>query len=245
MFNVKLTFTKTLYVAISFSVSLVILQAINKTLFNFLQKPYLYIKNDERVNSENMWQVMLRDEKNKNLALRKQLILNNECRKVLNSMSSSYQYITTGASIFFSKGSNKFIIATTNSSNVKLNDVAINKNDYIIGRIVDVLSDGMLKIQQIEDDKAYIPSVILEHSLSGYVNGYNDAECSVVFETDETFDLSKINDGDIVVTSGFDNFIPYGMNVGRIKKYKGKLCIDRDIDRYTNIFKIVRAKPHI
>ena len=245
MLNVKLTFTKILYISISFFASLVILQAVNKTFFNFLQKPYLYIKNNKRVNSENMWQVVLQDEKNKNLSLRKQLILNNECKKVLNSMSSSYQYITTGASIFFSKGNNKFIIATTGGGNVKLNDIAMNKNDYIIGRVIDVLGDGVLKIQQIEDDKAYIPSVILGHSLSGYVNGYNDAECSVVFETDETFDLSKINDGDIVLTSGIDNFIPYGMNIGRIKKYKGKLCISRDIDRYTNIFKIVRAKPHI
>lgn len=245
MFNIKLTFTKILYIAIGIFLLLVILQAVNKTFFNFLQTPYLYFKDSKKVNSENMWQVMFQDEKSKNLTLQKQLVLNNECRKILNSISISYQYITTGASIFFSKGSNKFIIATTNSGNVKLNDIAINKNDYIIGRVVDVLNDGVLKIQQIEDDKAYIPSIILGHSLIGYVNGYNDAECRIVFETDEVFDTSKINDGDIVVTSGFDNFIPYGMNIGRIKKYKGKLCINRDIDIYTNFFKLVRVKSHI
>lgn len=223
----------------------VILQAVNKTFFNFLQTPYLYFKNSKKVNSEKMWQIMLQEEKSKNLALQKQLVLNNECKKVLNSMSSSYQYITTGASIFFSKGSNKFVIAIINSDDVKLNDIAIDANDYIIGRVVDIFGTGMLKIQQIEDDKAYIPSIILGRSLIGYVNGYNDAECSVVFETDEAFDTSKINNGDIVVTSGFDNFIPYGMNVGRIKKYKGKLCIDRNADRYINIFKLVRAKLHL
>ena len=245
MFNIKLTFTKILYIAIGIFLLLVILQAVNKTFFNFLQTPYLYFKDSKKVNSENMWQVMFQDEKSKNLTLQKQLVLNNECRKILNSISISYQYITTGASIFFSKGSNKFIIATTNSGNVKLNDIAINKNDYIIGRVVDMLNDGVLKIQQIEDDKAYIPSIILGRSLIGYVNGYNDAECSVVFETDEAFDTPKVNNGDIVVTSGFDNFIPYGMNVGRIKKYKGKLCIDRNADRYINIFKLVRAKLHL
>ena len=245
MFNIKLTFTKILYIAIGIFSLLVILQAVNKTFFNFLQIPYLYIKDSKEVDSENMCQVMFQDEKSKNLALQKQFILNNECRKVLNSMSISYQYITTGTSIFFSKGSNKFIIAIINSDDVKLNDIAIDANDYIIGRVVDIFGTGMLKIQQIEDDKAYIPSVIPAHSVNGYVNGYDDAECSTVFETDEAFNVSDINDGDIVLTSGIDNFIPYGMNIGRIKKYKGKLCISRDIDRYTNIFKIVRAKPHI
>ena len=245
MFNIKLTFTKILYIAIGIFLLLVILQAVNKTFFNFLQTPYLYFKDSKKVNSENMCQVMFQEEKSKNVALQKQFILNNECGKVLNSMSNSYQYITTGTSIFFSKGSNKFIIAIINSDDVKLNDIAIDANNYIIGRVVDIFGTGMLKIQQIEDDKAYIPSIILGHSLIGYVNGYNDAECSVVFETDEAFDTSKINNGDIVVTSGFDNFIPYGMNVGRIKKYKGKLCIDRNADRYINIFKLVRAKLHL
>ena len=224
---------------------LVLMQAMNKTFFNFLQKPYSYLNKDaQNFVYENVSQAMLRNEKSKNFVLRKQLLLNNECKKVLHSISTSYQYIAMCTPIFFSKGNSKFIIATINTNNAQLNDIVLDANDYLIGRVVDVLDNGLLKIQQIEDNKAYIPSVILEHSLIGYIVGYGGVDCNIVFETDESFDVSKINDGDMVVTSGFDNFIPYGMNVGRIKKYKGKLCINRDIDRYAHIFKLARVKRH-
>ena len=48
MFNIKLTFTKILYIAIGIFLLLVILQAVNKTFFNFLQTPYLYFKDSKK-----------------------------------------------------------------------------------------------------------------------------------------------------------------------------------------------------
>ena len=47
--------------------------------------------------------------------------------------------------VFFSKGNSKFIIAKIDSDNIKLNDIAIDKNDYIIGRVIDVFDNGMFK----------------------------------------------------------------------------------------------------
>ena len=242
--RIKLTTVKVSFFAMCFFASLVLVQAVNKTFFNFLQRPYLYITNTTKFADKSMLQIMLQDQKAKNLTLQKQLILNSDCKTVLKFISNTYKHIAIGVPVFFSKGNSKFIIAKIDSDNIKLNDIAIDKNDYIIGRVIDVFDNGMFKIQQIEDDRAYMPSLILGHSLGGYVNGYNGLTCNMVFETDDDFDMSKINDGDVVVTSGFDNFIPYGLNIGRIKKYKDKLCIERDVDRYISTFKIVRVIRH-
>ena len=243
MFHPKFKIAKVSFIAMCIFLSIVLIQAIHKTFFNFLQKPYAYFKQDARsFTDENMLQLMLQNEKNKNFALQKQLALNNECRKILSLTSASYQEVAVGVSIFFSKGNSKFIIAMMNNNNVKINDIAINANNYLIGRVIDIFGNGMLKIQQIEDGKAYIPSIILQHSLTGYVNGYSGVGCDVIFDADGTFDVSNINDDDIVLTSGFNDFIPYGINIGRIKKQKGKLCINRDINTRGNIVKIVRAR---
>ena len=225
--------------------TLVFVQAVNKTFFNFLQKPYLYMKNTKNIQNDNVLLALLQDEKSKNLILQEQLILNNECKKVLKSATNVFVYVATGMSVFFSKGTSKFIIATMNGEGVKLNDIAVDNSNCIIGRVVDILGDGMFKIQRIEDTKAYIPSVILNHSLYGYVNGDNDLGCDVVFETNDTLDMSKIEDDDIVITSGIGDLVTYGINIGKIKKHNGKLCVERYMDKNINIFKLIRVRSSI
>ena len=103
---------------------------------------------------------------------------------------------------------------------------AIIGNGRLVGRIVDV-NNKSSKMQLINSKLSKIPVTILGTEYNGIVSGD---------EREGYLKLSylpqgiKIDDEKIVVTSGEGGYIPYGIYIGKIKKFNGeffvKTCTD-------------------
>ena len=125
----------------------------------------------------------------------------------------------------------KYIIAYSNND-VKKNDLVVDKYGILIGRIVDK-KDDIVKVQMITDYNSNIPVNINE--TDGLIYGSYSSKCNILFQN-----LSNItpNEGDVVMTRGFENLLTSGVIVGKVKSINNNtVCIEnKNID---NIDKLV------
>ena len=98
---------------------------------------------------------------------------------------------------------------------------AIVNEDKLIGRVIDV-NDSSSKMQLISSNQSKIPVMILGTEYSGIVSGDKTEGYLRLFYLSQH---AKIDDNAIVVTSGEGGYIPYGIYVGKIKKYNGQFFV--------------------
>ena len=115
---------------------------------------------------------------------------------------------------------NKYIIASTNQ-NVALNDVVVDKNGFLIGRIV-AKNKNVVKILPIESKASSIP-VISSNGIIGILQGigYKHCECEFI-----TLNNEILENNALVTTSGIESLIQGGIIVGRINIQGKKICVN-------------------
>ncbi|MFH1644161.1 MAG: rod shape-determining protein MreC [bacterium] len=110
-----------------------------------------------------------------------------------------------------------FLINRGKNDEIKKDTVAIYKNQ-IIGRVTDVFS-YYSKILLITDSNSKISAYTEKTKASGIVNGLNDiTQCQLGYVNH----LSKIQDKDLVISSGQGLIYPEGFALGKITKFNKK-----------------------
>ncbi len=115
----------------------------------------------------------------------------------------------------------KYIIITSVDA-IKKNDLVIDKNNILIGRVIEK-NKYTAKVQLILDISSNIP--VFSGESDGIVYGINDKRCKIVFSN---FSNKKPKNGDLVITSGFENLTMRGIIVGTIKNINGKFCVENE-----------------
>jgi len=115
----------------------------------------------------------------------------------------------------------RYIIAKSNKD-VKNNDLVVDKYGVLIGRVIESNS-SIIKVQLINDNKSNLP--VVANGIDGIIKGTDKKDCQIVFEN---FNQKVPQDGSLVLTSGFEGFIHFGVVVGRIKLKDNNVCIEND-----------------
>ena len=150
---------------------------------------------------------------------------NNNLKKyeLIHHNVSKYNHVKTIVEIMHIHNSidDKYIITETNDS-VENNDLAVDQNGILIGRVV-WRDKKKAKIQLLSSQYSNIP--VYSNNSNGIAFGTNSINCKIGFQN-----LSNTipTDGDIVITSGEQGLTIKGIIVGVIKHTSSGICIEND-----------------
>ena len=115
---------------------------------------------------------------------------------------------------------NKYIIATANND-VKLNDVVLDKNGFLTGRII-AKNKNIVKILPIDNKTSSIP-VVSSNGVVGLLqgNGLKHCECEFI-----TLSSQLPDNNTLVVTSGIENLTQGGIIVGKTNIKGKQICVN-------------------
>lgn len=119
----------------------------------------------------------------------------------------------------------RYLTAQTEKT-VKRNDLVVDDKNILIGRIVGVNDENNVKIQLLSDIYSNIPVYV--NDCYGIIYGTNDKNCKIAFQNLST---TEPKDGDLVITSGFENLTIRGVVAGAVINSNGTWCVDnKNID---------------
>lgn len=134
--------------------------------------------------------------------------------------------------------STHYLFAETNNEVFK-NDIVVDKSMALVGRIVAVNSKNV-KIQLINDVKFSAPAFATISGIYGIVSANGDEKCELIFDTLNS--KSKPEDNDLIVTSGENNLVPRGIDIGFVKIINDKICIQRKASLNIDTLVVIRPK---
>ena len=113
---------------------------------------------------------------------------------------------------------------------LKKHMVVVNRQGCLVGRIIEPISLKQAKVQLITDTDSGISVFTEKNRVPGIVNGDGRGQCQLkyIIATDE-----GVEEGEQVITSGFDGIMPPGIPVGSI------VSITSD----KSLFKKISVKP--
>jgi rod shape-determining protein MreC len=140
---------------------------------------------------------------------------NNNLRKMLNYADSlDYTYITTRIALVTNGVHSKTgIITSGKNSGITKGQAAITVNNLLVGRIIEV-SDNSSRIMFINDFNSRIPVITLNSRIKAILAGNNNDKLSLIYVPEGAVP----EDGELVITSGDGERIPYNIVIGEIKK---------------------------
>ena len=103
----------------------------------------------------------------------------------------------------------------------------------LVGKVVEVSSHSAI-VKPITDYNLYVPAVLQKFRYQGLVNGLN-----MDFVSREA--SSRINCGDLVVTSGFNGSYPENIYIGKVKSISGKeyeTSLRLEIEPFVDFFRL-------
>ena len=131
-----------------------------------------------------------------------------------------------------------YLFAKTNSD-VQNNGIVVDKTMSLVGRIVAVNAKNV-KIQLLNDVKFSAPAFATISGVYGIVSANNDEKCELVFDTLNSKD--KPQDNDLIITSGENNLVPRGIDIGFVKVINDKICIQRKASPNIDTLVVIRPK---
>ena len=166
------------------------------------------------------------------LQLKKKITYYEKYQELYNNINNNLIPISVLEVIFYDKKQNEKYIIAKSSNNVDVNDVVIDKYNFLIGRIIYVnKKNNIVKVQTIDDIKSFIPATA--KGVNGMITGTNSEKCKIEFKllnadiTTTTSDLLK-NSNILVLTSGKGSLIPNGVIIGKMNNINDKYCINND-----------------
>ena len=121
---------------------------------------------------------------------------------------------------YLNKSNNGFYFLVTTNKNVNINDLAVDSEWNLIGRVVQT-SKNDAKIQLLLDRHSNIPVVSGESN--GIIFGTGEKNCMVEYQN---LSPKQPNDGDTVLTSGDEGLTLKGITIGILKISNGRYCVD-------------------
>ena len=131
-----------------------------------------------------------------------------------------------------------YLFAETNNDVLK-NDIVVDKSMALVGRIVGVNSKNV-KIQLLNDVKFSAPAFATISGIYGIVFTNNDEKCKLIFDTLNS--KNKPEDNDLIITSGENNLVPRGIDIGFVKIIDGKICVQRKASPNIDTLVVIRPK---
>ena len=131
-----------------------------------------------------------------------------------------------------------YLFAETNNEVFK-NDIVVDKSMSLVGRIVAVNSKNV-KIQLLNDVKFSAPAFAITSGIYGIVSANGDEKCKLIFDTLNS--KSKPEDNDLIITSGENNLVPRGIDIGFVKIVNGKICIKPNANPNIDTLAVIRPK---
>ncbi len=117
---------------------------------------------------------------------------------------------------------------------VKKDMVVLDKNGYLVGRVVDPISFKQSRVQMITDSQSGVYVVPQDKNAPGIINGLGNGQCKLeyIIATD-----TLIVEGDSLITTGFDGIYLPGILVGHVISVKENISLFKEI-RVEPAFKI-------
>ena len=131
-----------------------------------------------------------------------------------------------------------YLFAKTNND-IFLNDIVVDKSMALVGRIVAVNSKNV-KIQLLNDVKFSAPAFATVSGIYGIVSANDDEKCELIFETLNS--KNKPEDNDLIITSGENNLVPRGIDIGIVNIINNKICVQRKASPNVDTLVVIRPK---
>lgn len=158
----------------------------------------------------------------------------NEALDIIKFRKNNFYFIDTIKVLSIIKNSEQYFICRYfSSSELSINDLILNQDNFLIGRVVSVNKDiKTAKVQLLQDENFLVPVYSGETKISGIVNNNRQlSSCQIEFSSLNT--KSILNEDEIVLTSPEDGLLPADIKVGYISKKNNQYCIRTQ----TNIIK--------
>ena len=221
------------------SIIAISLQKFNDRAYFLFQKPsiLLYQKKDNQEDKMLNLKIMLLEQQN--FKLKKELILLNNYKDIYTELNKNFEIVSLANIVVFDRDYKNFIIAKTYKQVVN-NDIVIDNSGFLVGRVVKVSKDNIVKIQLLNNSTSYIPVKTINGEVYGAIYGNpNDKECPIAL-TDYIGD--NIKEGSAIITSGEYNFTPQGIDVGIVEVKNNKYCIKPMANLNLDLLIIIRSK---
>lgn len=131
-----------------------------------------------------------------------------------------------------------YLFANTNNEVFK-NDIVVDKSMALVGRIVAVNSKNV-KIQLLNDVKFSAPAFATVGGIYGIVSANDDEKCELIFEILNS--KNKPEDNDLIITSGENNLVPRGIDIGTVNIINDKICVRRKASPNIDTLVVIRPK---
>ena len=190
----------------------------NYSFFTHINK-LLLIKQNINQNQ----QLSIQNLEEQNLILKSQLHELQTKINIKNNLNKKYQILSTLNMDYISINQNgAFIVANSDNNSFSLYDLVVDRNGFLIGKIVAINKQfNLVKIQMIIDGKSFIPVKTQKTSTYGVLSNNSFCENGLSFENS----TGNIENGETIMTSGEENLTPYGILIGKIDKQDKINCV--------------------
>jgi len=153
----------------------------------------------------------------------------------------AYNYLTAMVTqVTYPKDEIACVLSAGEKNGVSVGNIVIDQ-DGIVGRI-SAISKNYSVVSLIGNDNVKIPVIILPSNQNAIVSRRFDP---YHLELDYVSDISKINDGDHIISSGQDGLNPYGISVGLVRIFNDKPFMIQEHRAIINtIVKIIIDRPY-
>lgn len=167
---------------------------------------------------------------------------NQRLREALNFTDQRSEYNYIGCNIIGKSGGNfldGFIIDKGTKDNIKKGMVVITSKG-LVGQVTKTASNWSL-VYTISNENIAVSGMVESTNETGIVKGYLDTDNSLLAKLYLLPQDSKIEQGDVITTSGYGNFYPKGIRIGEvidIEEDKGKIMKNAIIKPYVDFNKL-------
>lgn len=163
-----------------------------------------------------------------NSILKMLLEKSDEEKKIKELLENKYKNIISARVIGrdASNGYRSVVINRGSLDGIKKDMVVLDKNGYLVGRIVEPVTFREARIQLITDEKSGIAVDVAGKEVKGIVSGDGKGACLLKFvlSTDE-----QVDPGDKVMTNGVEGIYPPGVELGIVSETSLTSSLFRDI----------------
>lgn len=203
-------------------------------------KNYIAFHSAQKENVELRKKIFLLSQENS--LLKMLLDKSEEERKIRELLGNEYENIITARVIGrdASNGYRSVVINRGSLDGIKKDFVVLDKNGYLVGRIVEPITLREARIQLITDEKSGVAIEIIGKEVKGIVSGDGKGACLLkyVLSTDV-----QVNTGDKVMTNGVEGIYPPGVEVGSVSEISLSSSLFRDIR--VNTFCDIKGLDHL
>lgn len=189
-------------------------------------KSYVFLHSVQKENEELRERLFFLSQENSLLKIL--LDKSEEEKKIRELLENEYENIISARVIGrdASNGYRSVVINKGSLDGIEKDLVVLDKNGFLVGRIVKPITFREARIQLITDEKSGVAVDITGKAVKGIVSGDGNGACLLkyVLSTDE-----PILQGDKVITNGVEGIYPPGVELGFISEIKLSSTLFRDV----------------